>query len=134
MTDNDGNDAILSQKVYGELVIYPYVTFEKLNLKSPSFSTDRRDHYRLFRKHVSRTTAGKGSAVLEGVGLDTASITACFEANPNNEEEAVQVGLSEWIYGQGLQPPTWKVLLEAMSYANVEKQHIQALKADLRLH
>ena len=102
-------------------------------MKSP-FSADCQDHLMLFRKHVSRTAAGKGRAVLEGVRLDAATIEMCIEDHPKKVEEAVQVGLTKWSNGQGLQPPTWEVLLEAMEYAQVAQQHIQGLKADLSLH
>ena len=88
----------------------------------------------LFRSRVSRAAAGKGRAVLEGVGLKAAQIAACFQAHPLNEEEGIQTGLTEWSGGQGLQPPTWKVLLCAMSYAKVEQEYIEGLKTDLGLH
>ena len=96
-------------------------------------SADHPRHLILFRNNVSRTAAGKGRAVLEGVGLKAATITACFKAHPMDEEEGIQAGLMEWSGSQGLQPPTWKVLLEAMSYAKVEQQYIQCLKTDLGL-
>ena len=82
---------------------------------------------------MSRVAAGKGRAVLEGVGLRTATIGPCFEDNPQDVESAVQAGLTKWIEGTGLQPPTWKVLLDAMEYAQIAQQHIQDLKADLGL-
>ena len=82
---------------------------------------------------MSRTSAGKGRAVLEGVGLKAAQITACFKAHAKDEEEGLQTGLTEWSGGQGRQPPTWKVLLEAMSYARVEQRYILDLKTDLGL-
>ena len=88
----------------------------------------------LSRIHVSRTAAGKGRAVLEGVGLHTATIEACFADHPQDAEAAVQAGLTKWIGGKGCQPPTWKVLVDAMDYAGIAQQHIQALKADLGLH
>ena len=87
----------------------------------------------LFRTYVSRNAAGKGRAILEGVGLDSSTIEACFQNNPLNIEEAVQAGLIRWKDGQGL-PPTWKVLIDALEYAAVAKQHIDGLKAKLGLH
>ena len=127
---NGAIEAILSQKVYGELALLMSLV-RNVRVKSLSFSTDRSGHLKLFRKHVSRTAAGKGRAVLEGVGFDTAQITACFTAHPMDEEESIQTGLVKWSGGQGLQPPMWKILLEAMSYANVAQQYIQGLEADL---
>ena len=85
----------------------------------------------LFRKHVSRKAAGKARAVLEGVGLDTATIDACFSAHPQNDEEAVQAGLTKWVGGKGYQPPTWSVLIEAMEYAEIAQQNVAALKKAL---
>ncbi|MDA8002867.1 MAG: hypothetical protein MPL62_16410 [Alphaproteobacteria bacterium] len=123
----------MSQMVYGELVILRSLV-RNVSVKSPSFSVDRTDHLKLFRRHVSRTAAGKGRAVLEGVELDTATITACIKGNPLDEEEAVQSGLTKWSGGQGLQPPTWEVLLDAMEYAQISQQHINDLKTALGLH
>ena len=85
----------------------------------------------LFRKHVSRIAAGKARAVLEGVGLDVPTINACFTANPLNDEEAVQTGLTKWVEGKGTQPPTWSVLIEAMEYAEIAQQNVVALKKAL---
>ena len=96
------------------------------------FFADHPNHLRFFRIHVSRTAAGKGKAVLEGVGLYTTTIGPCFEDN-QDVESAVQAGLTKWIEGTGLQPPTWQVLLDAMEYAQIGQQHIQDLKADLGL-
>ena len=126
--------AILTQKVYGELIIH--VTCEKFVciLKSLSFSADRMNCPVLFRKHISKRAAGKGRAVLEGVGLDAATIEACFRNNPLDEEAAVQAGLTKWVEGKGCQPPTWNVLLEAMEYAEIPQQDINDLKASLGLH
>ena len=87
----------------------------------------------LSRIHVSRTAAGKGRAVLEGVGLHTATIEACFTDHPQDTEAAVQAGLTKWIGGEGRQPPTWEVLLGAMKYAQIAQQHIQDLRTDLNL-
>ena len=126
-----GNDAIWRQNVYGELVTLCHC--KECVVKSLSFSADHPDHLILFRIHVSRTSAGKGRAVLEGVGLHTAAIGPCFEDHPQDTEAAVQAGLTKWIDGKGRQPPTWKVLLSAMEYAQIAQQHIQDLKAELGL-
>ena len=91
----------------------------------------RTDHPKIFRTYVSRKAAGKANAVLEGVGLDRAAIDACFSAHPLNAEEAVQAGLTMWKEGQGTQPPTWKLLIEAMEYAHISQQDIAALKRKL---
>ena len=99
----------------------------------PFLCTDHPDQLMFFRTHVSRTAAGKGRAVLEGVQLDSAAISACFTSHPQNEEEAVQAGLIKWIEGQGRQPPTWAVLLKAMKYAQIAQQHVQNLKEELGL-
>ena len=89
------------------------------------------DHPILFRKYVSRKVAGKGRAVLEGVGLDSETIAACFNSHPLNEEEAVQAGLTKWCGGQGNEPPTWQVLFAAMQYAQIAQQHVHNLKKEL---
>ena len=102
-------------------------------MKCPTLSTDHPEHLMLFRTHVSRTAAGKGRAVLEGVGLKSATINACFTSNPQNEEEAVQLGLTKWIGGQGRQPLTWAVLLEAMDYAQIAQQDVEGLEKKLGL-
>ena len=92
---------------------------------------DRHDQLVLFRTHVSRKAAGKGRAVLEGVGLCMAAIDACFCSHPLDEEGAVQAGLVKWSGGQGHQPPTWQVLLEAMTFAQIAQEHVQGLKEKL---
>ena len=80
---------------------------------------------------MSRTAAGNGRAVLEGVGLDSATIAACFTSHPQNEEEAVQAGLTKWKDGKGCQSPTWTVLLDAMTFAGIAQQHVNGLKEKL---
>ena len=100
-------------------------------MKSLSFSADHPRHLMLFRRHISRRAAGKGRAVLEGVGLDVPTIAACFTAHPSNAEEAVQEGLTKWCAGAGFQPPTWRVLVEAIEYANIAQQDIGALRRAL---
>ena len=87
----------------------------------------------LFRKNVSRVAAGKGRAVLEGVWLDAATIEACFRSNPQDEEAAVQAGLTKWVEGKGRQPPTWEALIEAMEDAEIGQKHFKRLKTDLGL-
>lgn len=98
-----------------------------------SASTERESYQMLFRKHVSRKAAGRGRALLEGLGLDVPDIEACFASHPLKEEEAVQNGLTEWSGGQGTQPPTWEVLLGAMEHARVARQYVMELKKDLGL-
>ena len=132
-TDNGENNAILSQKVYGELVILMSLHCEDVSVKSLTFSVEHPHQLKLFRTYVSRTSAGKGRAVLEGVGLKAARIQSCFKNNPLDEESSVQAGLIKWSGGKGHQPPTWKVLLEAMYYAEVAQQYIESLKRDLIL-
>ena len=100
-------------------------------MKCPAFSADRPDHLILFRTYVSRQAAKIGRAVLEGVGLDSGTIKACF--SNFSEEEAVQDGLIRWKDGQGTQPPTWCVLLDAMEYAYIAQEHVQGLKRKLGL-
>ena len=120
---------MLSQRVSGELV--SSVTCEECAVKCRAFSADRPDHLKLFRQYVSRKAATKGRAVLEGVGLLTETIDACFSSHPLDEEGAVQAGLTRWSGGQGHQPPTWQVLLEAMTFAQIAQEHVQGLKKTL---
>ena len=95
---------------------------------------DRPDYLILFRTYVSRNAAGKGRAVLEGVGLDSSAIEACFQGNPLKDEEAVQAGLIKWTDGgRKVFPPTWGVLIGAMEYAGVGQQYIAGLKTKLGL-
>ena len=130
-----GNEDILSQNVYGELfVLCHFCLLWGVNVKGLPFSADRPRYLMLFRKHVSRRAADKGRAVLEGVGLTAPTIQTCFVNNPLNVEEAVHIGLTKWSEGQGLQPPTWKVLLQAMSYSEIAQQHIRDLETELGLH
>ena len=98
-----------------------------------AFSADRPDHLILFRKYVSRQAAKKGRAVLEGVGLHTEAIDACFSSHPLDEEGAVQEGLTKWSSGQSYKPPTWEVLLEAMEHAQIAQEHVHGLKKELGL-
>ena len=94
---------------------------------------DRPDHLLLFRTYVSRNAAGKEKAVLEGVGLDSSTIEACFRSNPLDDEGAVQAGLIKWKDGScQVFPSKWKVLISAMEFAGVAKQHIAGLKVELR--
>ena len=131
-TVDSGRDPVLSLKVSGELV--SSVTCEECAVKCCAFSADHPDHLKLFRKYVSRKAATKGRAVLEGVGLLTKTIDACFTSHPLDEEGAVQAGLTRWSSGQGRQPPTWEALISAMEYANIAQQHIEDLKKELHLH
>ena len=79
---------------------------------------------------MSRNAAGKGRAVLEGVGLSPETIEMCYTNWPHNEEEAVQSGLLKWRAGEGARP-TWAVLLGAMDYAEIGVQHISALEEEV---
>ena len=120
---------MLSQKVYGELV--SSVACEECAVKCSAFSADCPDHLKLFRQYVSRKAATKGRAVFEGVGLLTETIDTCFSSHPLDEEGAVQADLTRWSGGQGRQPPTWQVLLEAMTFAQIAQEHVQGLKKTL---
>ena len=112
-----------------------YVTIcKKCECEGLAHSTDHRDHLKLFRTYVSRKAAGKARAVLEGIGLDAPTMNTCFTGHPQNNEEAVQAGLTKWVGGQGHQPPTWSVLFEAMEYAMIEQQAVQGLKEKLGLN
>ena len=84
----------------------------------------------VFRRYVSRTAAGSGRAVLEGVGLTHEMIEMCYKNSPQNEEEAIQSGLMKWRNGSGYNR-TWAVLMEAMDYAQIGTQHIEAMKKEL---
>ena len=79
---------------------------------------------------MSRTAAGSGRAVLEGVGLPQEDIQMCFSKSLQNEEEAIQFGLMKWRDGSG-DSTTWVVLIEAMKYAKIGVQHIEAMKDEL---
>ena len=92
-----------------------------------ALSTDHPGHLILFRKYVSRKAAGTGRAVLEGVGLDSETIEACFRSHPQTEEEAIQAGLVKWCGGRGNEPPTWQVLFAAVEYAQIAQQHVHDL-------
>ena len=85
----------------------------------------------LFRRHISRRAAGNGRAVLEGVGLGAPTIAACFTTHHSNEEGAIQEGLTKWCAGKGFQPPTWRVLVKAIAFAEIAQQDIEALKKEL---
>ena len=120
---------MLSQKVSGELI--RSVTCEECTVNCRAFSADHPDHLILFRTYVSRKAATKGRAVLEGVGLLTETIDACFTSHPLDEEGAVQAGLTRWSGGQGRQPPTWEVLISAMEYAKIAQQYSENLRKEL---
>ena len=106
-----------------------------LHAKYIALSADHPHRLILFRQFVSRKAAGKGRAVLEGVGLESETIAACFSmfSHPLNEEEAVQTGLTKWSEGQGSKSPTWEVLFTAMEYAQIAQLHIHNLKKELAL-
>ena len=84
----------------------------------------------MLRKFVSRVAAGKGRAVLEGLGLPAGVREMCFMNNPSNLEEAIQYGLLQWKNGQGYSP-TWEVLLRAMAYAEIPGQDVNKLKEEI---
>ena len=84
----------------------------------------------LFRTFVSKCAARKGRAILEGVGLPAVVRDMCYTNHPLDEEEAVQSGLIRWRNGSG-NSPTWTVLLESMTYAEIGVQHIKKLKEEL---
>ena len=98
-----------------------------------ALSVDCPGNLMLLRKYVSRRSAGKGKAILEGVGLESDAIEACFQSNPLKEEEAVQAGLIRWKDSQIQNfPPSWGVLIDAMDYAEIAQEHIDGLKVALR--
>ena len=84
----------------------------------------------LFRSHVSRQAAGKGRAVLEGVGLLSEVIDMCYVDHHRSEEEAVQAGLIIWRRGGG-DSPTWGVLIDSMKYAQIDVHQLKALEEEL---
>ena len=124
------DDAILVQNVNGELVILVSL-WKNVTVKSFPSNADHPRHLMLLRKYVSKRAAGKGMEVLEGVGLHAVTIAACFTAHPLNNEGAVQEGLTKWCGGNGFQPPTWGVLVEAIEFAKFAQQDIDSLKASL---
>lgn len=79
----------------------------------------------IFRDCVSRTAAGKGRAVLEGLGLPPEVIDACFVNNRGDVEAAIQAGLLRWSEGGGC---TWNALLRAMIYARIGYRHCVGLR------
>ena len=79
---------------------------------------------------MSRRAAGKGRAILEGLGLDSPQIDSLISGN-RRDEEAVQAGLIKWSDGCSRTTPTWKVLLSAMEYARFPQQDVQSLKQKL---
>ena len=85
----------------------------------------------LFRTYVSRPSAGKGRAVLEGIGLAPETIRACYGRHPLEEEEAVQDGLIKWAEGHHGYSPTWRMLLTAMEYAGVAQHYCRKLRDEL---
>ena len=95
---------------------------------SPSLAA-RADHAVLLRKYVSRQSAGKGRAVLEGVGFDVQAIHMFYLNNLRNEEEAVQAGLLEWVASHHA---TWEVLIGAMEHGHIAMQYIDKLKEELQ--
>ena len=84
----------------------------------------------MLRTFVSKMAAGKGRALLEGLGLTAEMRDTCYINNPSNVEEAIQSGLLEWRKGSG-SSPTWEVLLKAMDHAGIAVQHIAKLKEEI---
>ena len=84
----------------------------------------------MLRTYVSKVAAGKGRAILEGIGLPSEMRDVCYINNPSNVEEAIQCGLLKWRNGSG-DSPTWAVLLKAMEYAEIAVQHITKLKEEI---
>ena len=117
--------AIAMQRVYGEML--SLVTCEECacDVSYLLFRPPRPPHALQRVYYVSKNAAGKVRAVLEGVGLDSAAISACIASNPNDDKRAAQVGLTRWKEGQGQQPPSWActVLFEAMEYELITQQH-----------
>ena len=110
------------------------LVFLKLGLHNavfvPSFVAGDQKCDMMLRKFVSRVAAGKGRAILEGLGLPAGTREMCFVNNPSNVEEAIQYGLLQWKNGQGYSP-TWEVLLKAMAYAEVAVQDVEKLKEEI---
>ena len=84
----------------------------------------------MLRTFVSKMAAGKGRALLEGLGLTAEMRDTCYINNPLSVEEAVQSGLLEWRKGSG-SSPTWEVLLKAMDHAGIAVQHIAKLEEEI---
>ena len=97
---------------------------------SPSSVVGHKKCAMLFRRYVSRTAAGSGRAVLEGVGLTNETIQMCYKNSPQNEEEAIQSGLMKWRDGSR-DSATWAMLIEAMEYAQIGTEHIEAMKKEV---
>ena len=113
-------------------MVYIPVTCKECECEWPCCqSADCVEHVKLLRTHVSNNAAGKMEAVLEGVGFKADAIAVCSTAHPQDDVKAVQKGLKMWVDGKGTQPPTWELLIEAMVYAEIAQQHVEALKKDL---
>ena len=69
--------------------------------------------------------------MLEGIGLASETIRACYGRHPLDEEEAVQDGLIKWVEGHHGSSTTWRMLLTAMEYAGVAQNHCQGLRDKL---
>lgn len=67
----------------------------------------------ILRTYVSTNAPGKARPLFEAMGLNS---TEYFIKHPQNEEEATQAGLKDWIKAK---EPTWEMLLEAMEYAKL---------------
>ena len=113
--------------------VVPNTCKECLYVCKSLFPSDRTDHLMLFRRFVSRKARGKERALLKEMQLSSHTIDECFNAHPLDDEEAVQDGLSRWCVGEGHQPPTWRVLIDAMEFAEIEEHSIEGLKERLGL-
>lgn len=140
------DDPILSQSVYCEwksdifqlikgVLLWAVTIHSKINIGICIIyiaAIEEHAYQRLFREFVSRKAAGKGRAVLEGLGHPPETIQACYVDNPLNEEAAVQAGLIKWTERDG-DHCTWQVLLDAMRYAGIGAIHCKNLKDELRM-
>ena len=80
---------------------------------------------------MSRKAAGKGRALLEGLGLDSPEIAACFKKHQQDEQEAMHTGMIQWSGGHAEKPPTWEVLFKAMAHAQIGQQYVRVLHEKL---
>lgn len=73
--------------------------------------------------------------VLEGIGLDTPTMDACFSAHPLSDEEIVHTSragqMERWPDLLPKQPPTWEVLITAMKNAKIDPMHSEELEESL---
>ena len=77
---------------------------------------------------MSQEAIGSGRALLAALGLRKPQIAKWYDDNPDNEEEAVQAGLEDWVRGVD---PTWGDLLKAMETAAIKMQACNELQEEL---